>query len=261
MKMKRIIPVLLLLLPLAACHKQDESAAPENAIAFVSIRSFETKAQIGTNTLPVWNEGDKISIVGDDVDNPSEFTLRSGAGYSVASFEGVKPEGEAYIVCCPSDARCDGETFRASLSTIVAHAVPNQTLGILPMWGQANDLSSVSLESPCGILKLELKGSTELKSITLDAGKPISGEFLYNITADLFAMIGGASIITMNASGTELIPTRAVPFYFILPPGEYDELVFNITDSDDDVTYITVDDTVLIEAGVFSSVSFDLNAI
>ena len=260
MKMKRIIPVILLLLPLVSCHKQDVPE-PENVIAFVSIRPFETKAQIGTNTLPAWSEGDKISVVGDDADNPSEFNLRSGAGYSVASFEGVKPEGESWIVCCPSDARCDGETFRASISTVVKHAVPDQSLGTLPMWGQTKDLSSVRLESPCGILKLELKGSTKLKSVTLDAGRPISGEFLYNITANLFAMIGGANIIKMDASGTELIPSRAVPFYFVLPPGEYDELVLNITDSSDDMTYIPVDDTVVIKSGVFSSLSFDLNAI
>ena len=260
MKMKRIIPVLLLLLPLASCHKQDEPT-PEKDIAFVSIRPFETKAQIGTNTLPAWSEGDKIAIAGEDTENPSEFTLRSGAGLSVASFEGVKPQGEDFIVCYPSDAKCDGESFKGSLSTFVSHAVPNQPLGILPMWGHSRDLTSVNLSSPCGILKLELKGNGKLKSITLDAGKPISGEFMYNITADIFAMIGGATIITMDASGTELIPTRAVPFYFILPPGEYDELILNITDADDDVNYITVDDTVVIEAGVFSTVSYDLNAI
>lgn len=250
----------MLLLPLASCHKQVEPE-PRKSMAFVSIHPFETKAQIGTNTLLCWSEGDKIAIVGDDKDKPAEFTLRSGAGYSVASFEGVKPEGETYIVCHPSDARCDGESFRASLNTIVSHAVPNQTLGILPMWGRTKDLSSVTLSSPCGILKLELKGEGKLKSITLDAGKPVSGEFMYNITEDLFAMIGGASIITMDASGTELIPTRAVPFYFILPPGEYDELVLNITDSADDVTYITVNDTVEIEAGIISTLSYDLNAI
>jgi len=258
--MKRIIPAILLLLPLASCHKQVEPE-PQKSIAFVSIHPFETKAQIGTNALPAWSEGDKIAIVGDDVENPSEFTLRSGAGYSVASFEGIKPEGESYIVCYPSDARCDGESFRASLSTIVSHSIPNQTLGILPMWGHTRDLSSVTLSSPCGILKLELKGDTCLKSITLDAGKPVSGEFMYNITADLFAMIGGANIITMDASATELIPTRAVPFYFILPPGEYDELVLNITDSTDDVTYITVDDTVVIDHGAISTVSYDLSAM
>lgn len=258
--MKKYIPVLLLLLTLFSCHKQVEPL-PQKSIAFVSIHSFETKTQIGTNILPVWSEGDKISIVGDDGDNPSEFTLSSGAGYSVASFEGIKPEGETFIVCHPADARCDGESFHASLSTLVSHAVPNQPLGKLPMWGHARDLSSVTLSSPCGILKLELKGEGSLKSITLDAGKPVSGDFLYNITEDLFAMIGGANIITMDASAAELIPTRAVPFYFILPPGEYDEMVFSITGSDDDVTYITVDDTVVIEAGTFSSVSFDLNAI
>ena len=258
--MKKYIPVLLLLLPLASCNKQVEPA-PERSTAFVSIKPFGTKAQIGTNTLLCWSGGDKIAIVGDDADKPSEFTLRSGSGYSVASFEGVKPEGGSYIVCYPPDARCDGETFRASLSTFVNHAVPNQPLGILPMWGRSRDLSSVTLGSPCGILKLELKGEGNLKSITLDAGKPISGEFLYNITADLFAMIGGANIITMYASDTELLPTRAVPFYFILPPGEYDELVFNITDSSDDETYITVDDAVEIEAGTFSTISYDLTAI
>lgn len=260
MKMKRIIPVLGLLLPVMACQKPAEPS-PQKDVAFVSIRSFDTKAQIGTNKLLTWSEGDKISIVGEDPDNASEFTLSSGAGYSVASFEGVKPVGESYIVCCPSDARCDGETFRGTLSTMVGHAVPNQQLGVLPMWGSTRDLSSVSLESPCGILKLELKGSVILKSITMDAGKPVSGEFMYNIAAKLFAMIGGASIVTMDASGTELIPSRNVPFYFILPPGEYDEMVFSITDSSGDTAYLPVDDTVVVEPGVISSVSFDLNAI
>ncbi len=261
MKMKKYIPVLLLLLPLAACHKPAQEPVPQKEVAFVSIRAFQTKAQIGTNTLPAWSEGDKIAVVGADADNPSEFILHSGAGYSVASFEGMKPEGKTYVVYYPSDARCDGETFRGTLSTRVGHAVPNQTLGVLPLWGHAGDLSSVSLSSPCGILKLNLKGNGKLKSITLDAGKPVSGEFMYSITANLFAMIGGANIITMDASGTELIPTRDVPVYFILPPGEYDQLVLNVTDADDDVTYVTVDDTVLIEAGYFSALSIDLNAI
>ena len=258
--MKRIIPVLGLLLPVMACQKPAEPL-PQKDVAFVSIRSFDTKAQIGTNKLLTWSDGDKISIVGEDMDNASEFTLTSGAGYSVASFEGVKPEGESYIVCCPSDARCDGETFRGTLSTMVGHAVPNQQLGVLPMWGRTRDLSSVSLESPCGILKLELKGSVTLKSITMDAGKPVSGEFMYNIAAKLFAMIGGAGIVNMDASGTELIPSRNVPFYFVLPPGEYDEMVFSITDSAGDTTYLPVDDTVVVEPGVITSVSFDLNAI
>ena len=261
MMMKKYIPVLLLLLPLAACHKPAADPVPQKDVAFVSIRSFETKAQIGTNNLPAWSQGDQIAVVGADTDNPSVFTLHSGAGYSVASFEGEKPEGDKYVICYPADARCDGETFRGTLGTRVSHGVPFHPLANLPLWGHAEDLSSVSLSSPCGILKLNLRGGGKLKSITLDAGKPVSGEFMYNIPANLFAMIGGATIITMDTSGTELLPTRDVPFYFILPPGEYDELVLNVTDADDDVTYIPVDDTVVIESGFFSPLSIDLSAI
>ena len=261
MKMKRILSLLPVLLPLLSCHPEEAAKTPEKDIAFVAIRAFETRCQIGTNALPSWCEGDRIAITGEDADNPAEFVLRSGAGCSVASFEGEKPEGDEFIVCYPSDARCDGDSYRGTLSTLVRHAVPDHPLGILPMWGHARDLSSVSLSCLCGILRLDLKGSASLKNVTLDAGRPVSGDFMYNIPAGIFAMIGGANIISMDASGTELIATKAIPFCFILPPGEYDELTFTITAADGDVTYYSVPETVVIEPGVCRPLSFDLNAI
>lgn len=259
MKMKRYISFLLVLLPLLpSCHKEAPAEEPQKDTAFVSIHSFVTKAQIGTNALPAWSEGDAVSVLGDASDTPAEFSLRTGAGYSVASFEGIAPAGEKFIVCSPSDARCDGEVFRGKLSTQVKHSVPVQPLGSLPLWGETSDLSSVSLECICGILKIDLKGSVSLKTVTLDAGKAVSGEFMYNIKAKLFAMIGGANVIIMDASNTELIDSKAIPFYFILPPGEYEDITLTIVDADGETYYVTVDDTVQIDAGTFTSLSYDL---
>ena len=259
MKMKRYLSFLLIMLPLFSCHKENAEVEPRKEIAFVSIHSFATKAQIGTNALPAWSEGDAVSVLGDASDTPAEFSLRTGAGYSVASFEGIVPAGEKYIVCSPSDAKCDGETYRGKLSTQVKHSVPVQPLGALPLWGETRDLSSVSLECLCGILRVNLKGSVALKSITLDAGKAVSGEFMYNIKAKLFAMIGAANVIIMDASRTALLENKAIPFHFILPPGEYEDITLTIVDSDDETYYVTVDDTVQIDAGTFTSLSYDLN--
>lgn len=259
MKMKRYISLLLVLLPLLpSCHKEAPAEEPQKDTAFVSIHSFATKAQIGTNAIPSWSEGDAVSILGDASDTPAEFTLRSGAGYSVASFEGIAPDGERFIVCSPSDAKCDGETFRGKLSTQVTHSMPVQPLGALPLWGETRDLSSVSLECLCGILSINLKGNVALKSVTLDAGKAVSGEFIYNIKAKLFAMIGGSNVIIMDASRTGLIESKEIPFHFILPPGEYEDITLTIVDADDETYYITVDDTIQIDPGVFSSLSYDL---
>lgn len=259
MKMKRYISFLLVLLPLLpSCHKDAPAEEPQKDIAFVSIHPFTTKAQISTNALPAWSEGDAVSILGDASDESAEFVIRSGAGYSVASFEGIAPAGEKFVVCSPSDAKCDGETYRGKLSTQVKHSVPIQPLGSLPLWGETRDLSSVSLECICGILTVNLKGSVSLKTITLDAGKAVSGEFMYNIKAKLFAMIGGASVIIMDASKTGLMENKAIPFHFILPPGEYEDITLTIEDADGETYYITVDDTVQIKAGAYSSLTYDL---
>jgi hypothetical protein len=257
MKMKRILALIAILLPLAACHK--ETPAPkEKDVVFVSIKAFETKARIGTNSLPSWSEGDTIGILADGTDSPAEFTLRSGAGYSSASFEGVIPGDGPYVVYSPASADCDGTTFQGILEMNISCKQPSQALGALPLWGRARDLTDVHLESPCGMLRLNLKGSTTLKSITLDAGKPVSGAFLCNLTDGMFAMVGGANIIMLDAAGAEIFTSEYTPFWFVLPPGEYDQLEFTITATDGDITYFSVDDTVTIEAGVFSSLSLTI---
>lgn len=256
--MKRILLTLLVLLPLVSCKEDNPAVEPEKDLAFVSIEAFRTKTQVGTNATPVWGRGDKIAVFGEASESPSEFTLRSGAGYTTASFEGVKPAGEGFIVCHPSTAKCDGITFRGKLETQVTHGVPAQPLGALPLWGRARDLENVKVSSPCGVLQLNLKGSGRLKSVLLDAGRPISGEFLCSLADSVFAMIGGANIILMEAPDTEVFPSRETPFYFVMPPGEYEDIRFTITPAEGEMMYFSPDNAVKVEPGVFSPLSADL---
>ncbi|MCR5518742.1 MAG: hypothetical protein K6F21_00260 [Bacteroidales bacterium] len=257
--MKRILFTLLVLLPLISCKKDDPAIEPEKDLAFVSIEAFQTKTQIGTNAVPIWSMDDKIAVFGDGSDSPSEFTLRSGAGYTTASFEGVKPAGENFIVYHPSTAKCDGITFRGILETQLSHSAPSQLLGMLPLWGRARELENVRVSSPCGILQLNLKGKGKLKSIVLDAGKPISGEFLCSLADSLFAMIGGANIILMDVPETELFTSETTPFYFVLPPGEYEDLRLTFTPAEGEVLYYTLEDIITVKAGLFSALDINLN--
>ena len=256
--MKKIFALSILLLAFASCQKENAVTVPEDDVAFVTINNFTTKSQIGTDAVLKWSKGDKLAVFGDADYTASEFLFRSGEGYSTAAFGGQKPQGDEYIVCHPSTTRCDGITLRGVIDTNVSHQMPFQTLGSLPMWGKTKDLSKVILNSVCGILKLNLKGSVKLQSILINAGRPISGEFLCTIEDGLFAMIGGANIVYMETAGVEIVPSEATSFYFILPPGEYESVKVNLTDTEGEVSYLTLEDVFVIEAGVFTSVSLNL---
>jgi hypothetical protein len=97
-----------------------------------------------------------------------------------------------------------------------------------------------------------------LSAITLNADRPVSGEFLCSLEDSLFAMIGGAKIIHMETNGVEIVPSEATSFYFVLPPGEYESMKVNLTDIEGEVSYLTLDNSFVIEPGVFTSVSLDL---
>lgn len=256
--MKKIFALSILLLAFASCQKENAVTVPEDDVAFVTINNFTTKSQIGTDAVLKWSKGDKLAVFGDADYNASEFIFRSGDGYSTASFGGKKPQGNEFIVCHPATTRCDGITLRGIIDTKVSHKMPFQTLGSLPMWGKTKDLTDVELNSVCGILKLEIKGNAKLQSIILNAGRPISGEFLCSIEDGLFAMIGGANVIYMVTDGAEIVPSEATSFYFVLPPGEYENMKVNLTDAEGEVNYLTIPEVFEINPGVFTSVSLNI---
>lgn len=263
--MKRFAYTFAVLLSALACTQKEPLPPEADSVTFVRIASTQTKTGFGTSCRPAWSEGDVVSVFSDAVREHTPYVLRSGAGYSVASFTGAPVEGSMFYASYPASAKCDGKTFRTVLPTRVKHSVPVSPLDGFPLFGSSRSAEDITVRPLCGILEFNLTGNGFLKSVVLEAEKAISGEMLCSLSDGMTAMSATAShIISMDASGTELSFFRKTPFYFILPPGEYEELSFTVTDADGGETVFSTDETIVIEAGTVTeavSVAPDVDLI
>lgn len=254
---RKALYLLLAILSWTACTKTAVTPAPaEEDMTFLTIQGASAKSQMGTNNILAWSSGDQIGLFSDAQATPEVFTLRSGSGYSVASFTGRKPEGKSFSAYYPASASCDGKTFKGLLNTRVQHAYPDEPVGTLPMFGRSIDFKQIEVKSLCGILQFNLKGSGLLKSVMLDAGKPISGPFTCNLQDNTFTIEGGSNIIMMDASKTELSFYKDTPFRFILPAGDYDDLRIVTTSREGVVTIFRAETTVQVENGTMVTPTF-----
>lgn len=251
MTMKKILYIMLCLLPLVSCSKKEGVTGDvRQDVIFVTI-SDQTKTQLGTSGKLSWTAGDMVAVFSDKVRKPEIFSLCSGEGFSVASFSGTKPEGSIFFAFYPSDARCDGVTIRTELPVEIHHSAPVEVLGDMPMFGVSSDVSDIKVRNICGVLQFNLTGNGKLKSVVLSSQQnAIAGDFLYSFEDDIYAMGRTAShTITLDASSTVLSPFRPAPFYFILPPGEYEDLKFTVTDADGISTVFSTGESIVISSG------------
>lgn len=228
--MKKYIYILLCLLTVS-CAKTERPAVDESTVIYVTIDSPSSRVRVGTSGLFAWQAGDSIAVFNQETKQREIFKLHSGAGMSTASFDGRKMDGELFYAYYPVTAKCDGKTFKLSLPVQVELGVPVQIFDSMPLLGVSTDLSSITVNSLCGVLQLNVSGTGKLKSAALESvTKAISGEMLYNIEYGIQAMgVTASHIIMMNAEGTELSVFRPTPLRFILPPEEYNDLKLTLT--------------------------------
>lgn len=258
MIMKKIAYMILCLFPLTCCSRPqvEGTDGQQRDVIFITIESQSAKTQLGTSGKLSWSAGDKISVFSDVVRRAETFQLRSGEGLSVASFEGCAVEGGKFFAFFPSDARCDAVTIRTELPVQMKHSSPVEMFGNMPLFGSSDKIEDIKVHNICGILQFNLTGSGKLKTVALSSkSSAIAGDFLYSFADDLYAMGRTAShTITMDASSTTLSSFRAVPFYFILPPGEYEDLKFTVTDADDVSTVFSTSEPIVIRPGGITEV-------
>ena len=96
-----------------------------------------------------------------------------------------------------------------------------------------------------------------MEVVILEAGRPISGEYLVSFADGIFAFINGSNIIWMDAPQTSLMPLKATPFYFILPPAQYEDLSVTVVPAEGAARQYILPDEIEIEAGAFTCVSFE----
>ena len=121
----------------------------------------------------VWSEGDKIYI-GNGHSEYKEFTLKSGAGETTATFEGEVPADGTYKVYYGSQY----DTFE-STQHYEAGKVSN-----FQMCASATvtdgKISPIQFWNVGGILRLTVKGTATIKNIKVTSEQPMSGPSSFN---------------------------------------------------------------------------------
>jgi len=199
----------------------------------------------------VWMPSDNIGIVAvrsnmgenepvnefvTDVESASETAVFHGAIPMVAEYYAFYPYSETlknskgtFIFTIPQEQRYVAGSFDPKAAPMVAKAARGE---------------SFDFQNLCGLLALQLTGEETVSSITFLAedisgnNVPVSGTYGVNMTYEADPVIeleeGQTSVILLCDTPVQL-SQQATPFYFVLPPAEYNNFRIIIRTSDDKI--------------------------
>ena len=184
---------------MASCNKEQLTEAENNptegnCIITASTESNITKTSLYGNDTDgyevVWSEGDSFKI------GEETFTLIEGAGTTSGKFQGTLPEGDG-----PFTAYYPATYNGTDWPTTQTYTEGNITGS--PMTAEVvKGAESLSFKNAGGILRLTLKGTDEIRKITVKADGLDEIALKYD------------SGVTLNADG--------IVFHIALPEGEYE---------------------------------------
>lgn len=232
----------IFLLLLVGCQ-QDElvpSGSQDNSLKSVRATTsaiVKSRTSLSGNSV-VWSTGDAIGIFSNTSDSVARYDLAEISG-DEAQFESDKPvRGNTFYAFYPyaADAVVSGTNVSFRLSEEQPFGFDSFASGICPMVAQSTTNSFRFLQI-CGLVRLNLKGSMQVSSISLlgNNGEAVSGWGSVDIASDApeFRVTGGgqesASEIVLRGTRT-LSPSQTTSFYFVVPPQVFSRgLTFKIT--------------------------------
>ena len=260
----KIIPFILGTAVLASCAREQDSqerAIPESGKDIIQCRISSlgdsavsdggevTKLSLKGGSLPVWEEGDMVSVMSANGEN-NNFSLFDGAGTAVGSFLGQLPGSSTYHCLYPYQKYASISENRLSFST---ERIQSCVSGNFSKGGNVM-VASCSAGSPepvfrnvFGILELQLRGTASVGSMTVtsNSDEMLWGNCILNLDGHQ-----GTSLQTLNVSGgdnsvsiklkrpSQLSENEAKSFYFILPASTLSHgFVLDIFDSKDNLIY------------------------
>ena len=145
---------------LSSCSKEEDNNASfkDSGAFYATIEDGSTRTTLGTGdnaNKVLWSESDKISI------NGTEYTLKSGASSTKATFEGESVSGSTFNAYYPANLY-DGTT--ATLPAEQTYDATTNGISNLPMYAQSttHDLKCANL---CGVLAITVN-SDEMSSVS-----------------------------------------------------------------------------------------------
>ena len=220
---------------------QEQEKLPLSVTATIETSSQTKTALEGSfsdaSMRTVWMPSDNIGIVAvrsnmgenepvnefvTDVESASETAVFHGAIPMVAEYYAFYPYSETlknskgtFIFTIPQEQRYVAGSFDPKAAPRVAKAARGE---------------SFDFQNLCGLLALQLTGEETVSSITFLAedisgnNVPVSGTYGVNMTYEADSVIelkeGQTSVILLCDTPVQL-SQQATPFYFVLPPGEY----------------------------------------
>ena len=215
------------LMVVTGCKKDDNTAGNDNGAKMTFTATIDNGGSKTTieGVDMNWTKGDVISINGKD------FTAdEAGASTTFTGDEVGKKDGKymAYYLVTM------GEDGSLSLPASQTYAGANLA-GVNPMYAESTT-TTLLFHNICALIKLDLKGTGSVKTITASANQPLKGTFeiLTNQDGGYYAHATSTAdadkSVILNCGSEELNGTNAKTFYIALPQGEYTGLKFTLSD-------------------------------
>ena len=228
------------LVTFAACQKEINPAKQEAGItaltATVEQQVGDTKTALGNSNSVVWSEGDVIKVW--NASNESgDFTLIEGAGTTQGTFNGNEITDPLYAFY-PASAVSSVEGSVATFTLpATQHYVKNTfdngaNIAVAQISG-----NSMQFKNVCGVLKLQLKGTTIVKSIVVTGknNEKLNGTYTVDASTPTPDMpcatteTESEKSVTLDCGdGVLLDPTTLTNFYIVLPSDSFGS-GFNVT--------------------------------
>ena len=256
MLIRKILIGLALLPVLTACNQHDdwldeadESAAP---VFYAQTDALEgnNRTLMDENRNILWQKGDEVSIFNMST-YPERYILKTGEGTTNASFEAVKGDDGFHsgneishnVAVYPYSAEHVIKNGKLEGVNVIAYeldgiSIPNTQqyaagsfhTGLYPMVALTIN-KSLSFKNVCGMLKLQLKGTAKVSSISVKGG---NDEILAGKGKAMLMFDNPLPQLTMTSTdeinkqvkldcGTEgvQLSDQATPFFITLPPTDF----------------------------------------
>ena len=261
--MRRIVTVLIVVASFISCH-HEELVEPTKTVrlfkAYIEDVRNETKTMIGEDNQIVWSEGDMIHVVNGPYSGAYEIEPESvGTSYGIFAtqfdddyyHEGVNiafypvgirtsDKGEKSI----NELAANEYEINCKLSPSQSYCFDNISKNSFPMVAVTTSPEDVILnfKNLCGVMKLQLKGDTMVKSILLQGNdnEKLSG-YCYVIASAagiprvVMAEDAYESVRLDCGEGVKLNKETAKNFYISIPPVVFEKgFKVTVTDTDGD---------------------------
>lgn len=259
-----LIPLAAIAFSATAC-KQEPVSKPELEKVTLTASVEGTRTSLGENGTVLWSASDSFDLLDatDMSGTPQEFTLTSGAGSTVAEFEGMLPSDNAligvyawsmyYSVVEPNTVGVYlqaaqpyvNASFASKYNPMVAYYEPAQG-------------GNIMFRNVCGLVEFRITGTGTLSNMRISCGdKVMAGGMHVQVLPEEITIVDVVeqnTAITITDINTPLSEDTPLSVYCVMMPGTYENMTIVMTDTEGNTVTKTAATPITVERAVVTPV-------